>query len=45
MPVVIKNCFNDFHDHDRTVEPSNNDFSKNDWVNKRGSVKWRVEGG
>ena len=29
IPVVIKNCFNEFHDHDRKVEPDNDDFSRN----------------
>ena len=29
IPVVIKNCFNEFHDHDRKVEPANDDFSRN----------------
>ena len=30
IPVVIKNCYNEFHDHDRIVEPANDDFSRND---------------
>ena len=30
IPVIIKKCFNEFHDHDRKVEPDNDDFSRND---------------
>ena len=33
IPIVIKNYFNKFHEHDRKVEHDNDDFSRNDLGN------------
>ena len=31
IPVVIENCFNEFSQHDRKVEPDNDDINRNNW--------------